>query len=456
MKNKNPEFMERSTYRAGNKASRGRVKWSFLIVLFWGIALTLQAQVDEIGPRSLKMDIDGSVLRIPYFSATSVDSTNTAIRKVIIIVHGMNRNAGDYYRNMQDAASMSSHYTDSLLIVAPQFLEEEDLDPNSLDDSYLYWSSGWKSGSNSKNNSGHPRPARISSYAVMDTLMMRLAAHHPNLRFIILAGHSAGAQLVNRYAASSPVADKLFTQYGIKTRFIVANPSSYLYLDGKRAVQGTTDQFAVPSTSCSKYNNWRYGLDNLYSYPNQFGADSIRNMMKRREVIYLLGELDTDETSSSLDQSCQAELQGKNRLERGTIYYNYLVNYYGESIQQIQHRDTVPGVGHDNHKMFTSPVGRHWLFMSDPGEGVTGIGAHPDKVLKIYPNPASGLLHVEVSGHFKPACFSLFSTDGKVLIKQRNIYGNTFSIGLSNLPAGAYLLLLGDGKETVRKIFLKK
>jgi len=155
--------------------------WIF-IFLFMFAAFSATAQISEIGPRRLKVNLNGNILQIPYFANFQLDSLDPGIRKAIIIIHGMNRNAGDYYHNMREAASMSTYYTDSLLVIAPQFLEEEDLDPNHLDNSYLYWSSGWKSGSNSKNNSGHPRPVRISSYAVVDTLMMRLAAYHPNLK----------------------------------------------------------------------------------------------------------------------------------------------------------------------------------------------------------------------------------------------------------------------------------
>ncbi len=426
------------------------------LLLLMAFSVSARAQVDEVGSHSLKMNINGSILRIPYFADFQLDSSNTAIKKIVVVVHGMNRNAGDYYRNMKEAASMSSHYTDSLMVVAPQFLEEEDLDPNFLDNSYLYWSSGWKSGSNSKNNSGHPRPERISSYAVMDTLMMRLATFHPNLKFIILAGHSAGAQLVNRYSAASPVTDILWNKYGIHVRFIVANPSSYLYLDNERAIAGTVNQFAVPSTTCSTYNNWRYGLDKLYSYPNQFGADSIRNMMKRREVVYLLGELDTDETSSSLDQSCQAELQGSYRLERGTIYFNYLKHYYGESITSLQYRDTVPGAGHNNRDMFTSSIGRYWLFMSDPAEGPASVLFHTNNKLKVYPNPANDFIHIQLDDHVKPTYYSVYNAMGTILVKHQLLKERPCVLDLKDLKPGMYLLVIKTKQETIRKWFIKR
>ncbi len=361
---------------------------------------------------------------------------------------------------MLKAASMSSAYTDSLLIIAPQFLEQDDLHALGLDASFLYWSGGWKSGSNSKDLSSDPRPARISSYAVLDTLMMRLTALFPNLKTIVFAGHSAGGQLANRYSASSPVASLLCKKYQISTRFLVANPSSYLYLDNQRPIQGTVDQFRVPANGCSGYNDWRYGLENLYAYPDRIGADSIRQMFKKRQVIYLLGGNDTDPNSSSLDQSCQAELQGSYRLERGTAYFNYLKHYYGDEITQIQKMDTVPGVGHDNYLMFSSAIGRYYLFMSDPAPcqngGTTSVLLYPDGKLKIYPNPANDFIHIQLDDNFGHACYSIYNVMGKILVKHQYLRGNLPVLDLKNFKPGMYLLLISNKQNTIRKVFFKK
>ncbi len=437
---------------------KGISSWIF-IFLFVLAAFSATAQVSEIGPGRLKVNLDGNILQIPYYANFRLDSLDNGIRKAIIIIHGMNRNAGDYYHNMREAASMSTYYTDSLLIIAPQFLEQDDLHALHLNASFLYWSDGWKSGSKSKDRSSDPRPARISSYSILDTLMMRLAIYHPNLKYIVFAGHSAGGQLTNRYSASSPIVNTLCEDYGISTRFIVANPSSYLYLDNKRVVSGTVDQFAVPTAACSGFNDWRYGLDNLYSYPGQFGADSIRQMFKKREVVYLLGGKDTDENSSSLDQSCMAELQGKNRLERGTIYYNYLKYYYGNDITETQKIDTVPGVGHDNHDMFTSAKGRYWLFMTDP----TSCNRQPTAVkpvykeqLIVYPNPTKGSIHIKLKND-NPGItyYFIYDTKGNIVMRHQIFNGNSSVLNLKKLAPGIYLLLINNKNETIREVICK-
>ena len=90
---------------------------------------------------------------------------------------------------------------------------------------------------------------RLSSFAVADRLLAELsdAKRFPNLRRIVLAGHSAGGQFVNRYVAVGRLGESgAGPARRLEYRFLVANPSSYLYLDGRRPVAGG-DRFEVPA-----------------------------------------------------------------------------------------------------------------------------------------------------------------------------------------------------------------
>jgi hypothetical protein len=266
--------------------------------------------------------------------------------------------------------------------MAPQFLTEEDINMHLPGNEYLFWSSGgWKSGSLSRTTTANPRPERVSSYAVLDTILLKIARNNPNLRNIIVAGHSAGGQFVNRYASSSLVITMLCSQYRIPVRSIMANPSSYLYLDNQRRVAGSLDQFAVPMDSCSGYNKYKYGLDNLYSYLSVVGASLIRQQYTEREVIYLLGGNDNNPNSSSLDISCEAMLQGNHRLERGTIFFNYLRYYYGKLFTETHSKIIIKGVGHNIYQMFNSVQGVNAIMKDDSlclCSNVTVINKIPD------------------------------------------------------------------------------
>ena len=68
---------------------------------------------------------------------------------------------------------------------------------------------------------------------------------------VVIIGNSAGGQYVNRYATVGRGPDAL-AEHGIPVRFVIANPSTYLYFDQERPV-------AVPDRA--HVNRWRYGFD---------------------------------------------------------------------------------------------------------------------------------------------------------------------------------------------------
>ncbi len=324
--------------------------------------LSNQAPAHAAGPTSIcdniwSVNSDGNTGSLRYCNNYSLDASNSDIERAVIVIHGTNRNADVYYENILNAA-INAEAEDNTMIIAPQFLTDDDLVKLGLpEDEYLSWSSGgWKSGSSNSD------PFRYSTYSIVDDMIATLTNSDlfPNLREIVVAGHSAGGQFVNRYAASTQVEPE-----GVRVKYVVANPSSYLYLDGKRVVKGTLDKFEIPDAetieACSRYNEWRYGLDDLFDYPARVGADGIRDQYKDRDVVYLLGSEDNDRNYSSLAKGCRAMLQGSQRLERGTIYFNYLEDFYGA---RTHRKVIVEGVEHSNGDMFNSPEGREELFGS--------------------------------------------------------------------------------------------
>jgi hypothetical protein len=300
-------------------------------------------------------------LKIPYCSNKPLEQPNATVRRAIIVVHGTGRNSDDYYQYIVDSAKKAGALNETI-ILAPQFLLEEDIKDRKPGNDVLFWTNdGWKQGDPSVSTSSNPRSASASSFGAVNLMMERLAnrSTFPNLQSIVITGHSAGGQFTDRFVAGSQ-------EVGIQTRYVVANPSSYLYFDGKRRVAGTLNQFAIPTaqerSNCSEYNQYKYGLERLNSYMQNVGVDRIQSQYSQRQVVYLLGEKDTDPNSDSLDKDCPAMLQGKHRFERGTIFYNYLQQYYGSAIQNRHLKVTVPGVAHDGRAMFNSNQGIQVLF----------------------------------------------------------------------------------------------
>jgi pimeloyl-ACP methyl ester carboxylesterase len=245
-------------------------------------------------------------------------------------------------------------------VVAPQFFSHRDAHKHNLAPETLIWTlQSWKEGNAS-------RCRRASSFDVLDGVLVRFACKErfPDLIRVVVAGHSAGAQLVQRYAAASPAGDALRAR-AVAVRYVVANPSSYLYLDRSRPsleVEGGAAGRSVKFEACPEYNSYKYGLEALNTYLAAVGPESIRQRYGEREVIYLLGKNDDDPYTKNLDRSCAARLQGATRLERGLAFHAHLRRFYGEDIVARHVLEIVPDIGHQGPRILRSDAGRRWLF----------------------------------------------------------------------------------------------
>lgn len=178
-----------------------------------------------------------------------------------------------------------------------------------------------------------------------------------------MAGHSAGGQLVQRYAAYNSIEHELATPRGVEMRYLVSAPSSYAYLSAHRPVPGTTASFEIPSSPPNDYNEWGFGLEDLYSrIEGTTFAGQIQDRYPERRVRYIIGSLDNDPDHASLGTSEEAMLQGQHRLERMPGFFNHLQFFYGEEITQRQDFFVIEDVGHATRATFSSDPGRGFFF----------------------------------------------------------------------------------------------
>lgn len=284
----------------------------------------------------------GTVL--PLFTNGSLSQPSQPWQTVLIIVHGRKRNAGDYF----DVARHMVEGTDaSTLIIAPQFLADVDIKAHGLDNNYLYWDElGWMGGDDALG------PESISGFAVFDDLIEYLSdrSKFPDLRRIIVAGHSGGGQVVHRYAVLSGTTADI--------HFIVANPSSYVYFSKDRVNE---QGFFIPSEDAYPgYNSWKYGMENRPAYGQGYSDKLLEERYVARNVTYLLGACDSNPEHLALDRTAPAMAQGMHRLGRGRAYWRYLQERHGPA---LHHRYfEIPGVGHDPLGIFTTSVARASLF----------------------------------------------------------------------------------------------
>ena len=269
------------------------------------------------------------------------------VTRALIIVHGRLRNAQTYLQSGIDAAEHAG-VGGSTLVIAPQFLNQADVKRNHLGHEVVRWKGNdWMAGEASTG------PGQISSYGALDQIIKHLGNRKlfPALKEIVVAGHSGGGQVVQRFALTGHDHPLLNTE-SIRLRYVVANPSSYAYFSPQRPV-------TFDIANCPGFNDWKYGMQNLPDYVGDRGAQQLEQDYVSRDITYLLGQQDTDPNHPALDKSCEAETQGAYRLLRGHNYFDYLKQRH----PQLGHRLVeVPGVGHDGDKMFTSPEGEKVLF----------------------------------------------------------------------------------------------
>lgn len=302
------------------------------------------------------------------YTTYPLNTKNEHITRALVMVHGAGRDADNYFRTAIAAAFLAGALDDTI-VVAPRFASNEGRGcADKLDANEVNWPCGgdsWRSGGVANNNK------ELTSFDFADEILRKLAKKSvfPNLRTIVIAGHSAGGQFVTRYEMGNKIHDSL----GTKIEYVVSNPSSYSYLDGTRPLfeAGTatrpvgeaTGQFGPfrDGRDCTTYDNWPYGMKNRTGYTAKTPDDLLKKQLAARPTKYLLGELDILPLGG-FDSSCPAMAQGPTRLARGQAFVNYVNTKY----QAKEHKAVVISLcGHNARCMFTAEAALPILFPKD-------------------------------------------------------------------------------------------
>jgi len=320
------------------------------------------APIDVLGDQRVDMGRNSPAVLLCHASR-SLGKPCPHVNRIVFIIHGALRNSNTYADHAWRAVQLSQ-VTASTLVVAPQFLADVDASPQRpLPESALYWDvEGWKGGSPAKG------PAPVSSFAAMDLLLRCVTrSTWPDIaptdspseminkrqdRTIIIAGNSAGGQFVNRYAAVG-IEPRNLANCALKVRFVISNPSSYLYFSAERPV-------AVAAGA--EVNLWRFGFDAPVPYVTETPAEYLKQYLSR-EVTLVLGEEDRNPSGILLGISPPQMAQGPNRFERGINYDRHIQEMAATTGMAPSHRlITLPGVGHDAGDVLAAEPTRNVLF----------------------------------------------------------------------------------------------
>ncbi|MHC8368682.1 alpha/beta fold hydrolase [Pseudomonas sp. ZT5P21] len=315
-------------------------KWLLVLLFTCASAQAAEQGVEEISPGRLLLK-EGEM-------AVGLGPTPAKIERVLIIIHGRLRNAETYRQSAERAAEQAGQGANTL-VIAPQFLNETDVALHPVAETVLRWQGNdWMAGGLST------APFALSSYAALDQIIARLIDRRqfPDVKDVIIAGHSGGAQVVQRYALLNHEQPELEAA-GVHVRYVIANPSSYAYFDERRPV-------AFSHARCPGFDRWKYGLTDLPAYAEGQTSAQLKENYVQRDVVYLLGQQDIDPNHPALDKGCEAKAQGPHRLARGRFYFSTLKRMHPQGLNQ--QLIEVPGVGHNEDGMFTSPEGQKALF----------------------------------------------------------------------------------------------
>ncbi len=311
----------------------------------------------------------GGPARSMMYSTYALNKRDTRITRALVMIHGASRNA-DHYFETATAAGFLAGALENTIILAPHMLATGDKSAANE----VVWSSGgvnWRAGGFS---SSHPT---LNSFEFVDEIVKALAnkKNFPNLTHIVIAGHSAGGQVVTRYE----MVNKLHGTLGVTMTYVVANPSTYAWPVAARPL-GTGDaavadadkealgadgekvhtNFSYGPFDASKlpnYNRWPAGLDSLAGYSAGMNADQLRKQLVERPTTYLLGQVDVLPLGG-FDASATAMAQGPTRRARGEAFAKYV----NETMGAKHNIMIVPECGHNDRCMFTTNTVFPYIF----------------------------------------------------------------------------------------------
>jgi pimeloyl-ACP methyl ester carboxylesterase len=292
---------------------------------------------------------------------------NQWVKRAVIVIHGLLRDPWDYEQDMLHALTLANSRDnninkDAVSVVAPYFPSGADKGTaypwveglrggrQSITNALVWSGSQWSAGGNNQ----YPHASRnISSYHVLDEMIRAYldASQFPEMRQIVLVGHSLGGQMLQRYAV---IGEQLNPR--IPITYWVGNPDSYSWMSPSRPLY-------IPD--CPDYDNYRDGYTDFAAYGMTYGTDlvaqgeaALEANFQSRQIAYARATQDLGDHSSS----CGANTTGQSRNER----FFFFLKWWTPSCPDPKgsNCDTVDFVDapHDNGQMFNSTGGQARLF----------------------------------------------------------------------------------------------
>ena len=335
----------------------------------------------------------GKLLMMASLDLTSEsETTYENITQVYIIQHGVLRNCRDYYCNMlraltgtlkKDIEEMEATLASrGILVVAPQFAAEADLEGCEEEEVLCWPYNDWRSGEPASVGC-----APISSYAAMDAVINLVRKKCPQLKLINGAGNSEGGQFWDRYGAFGNALEQfekeveggtvevtafnMGTTLSFNTYRPYAPPEGRFLWETKYSSEEEKDTMSPLPLNVSDWgwyeveedsiaNTWPFGMHNPPPYiqailqgplkrPAEKSTNPLTQAIKNylRRVTVAVGRDDSSPVASQLPTGEGPDQQGADRVARAWykwLHMHILASHYkeGPNARLL----TVRGTGH--------------------------------------------------------------------------------------------------------------
>jgi pimeloyl-ACP methyl ester carboxylesterase len=227
----------------------------------WLLALLITCTSAQAAEQGVKEISSGRLLLSAGEIAVGIGPTPAKnIERVLIIIHGRLRNAETYRQSAEHAAQQAGQ-SDNTLVLAPQFLNETDIASHPVPDSVLRWH-----GNDRMAGGLSTAPFTLSSYAALDEIIARLGDRRqfPDVKQIVIAGHSGGAQVVQRYAMLSHPQPALDTA-GVKVRYVIVQSRGVSELQSLEVWAGGLARLCQWANACAAGRKLRQTRHRLFT-----------------------------------------------------------------------------------------------------------------------------------------------------------------------------------------------
>lgn len=298
--------------------------------------------------RTYTMNMDGTDYTFSYYSNYDLESDPefvwNNIEHLVVVVHGQNRNADDYFRIMNQTLAGTS-LQGNTLVIAPYFKDNASASGNDL-----YWGSAWRFGADAGNVG-----TTVSSFDVVDAMIkdFTTTSQFPDMKTVFVTGHSSGASFSHYYSVSSDITEQVGA---VNVEYSVLNSQYFFYPTNQRYNEDNSTWYTP--TSCAGFDAWPYGYEFAPRYLDGVDKNTMVLRLGAMNTVLFHGANDDSQGGTLNTSDCQAVLLGSNRVERGRNYNNYLNTY-------IQGNNTdftiVPNAAHDAATMYGSDEFKDYL-----------------------------------------------------------------------------------------------